>query len=99
INQASHPLVISDGDLVHGLMPLNTKLSPNVNWILVSQPKKVMIPSTFSEVFVYKASDELEAHLKKIYKLKPVYQYSYPGNFIWKAPPPSILWKLEALKE
>ncbi len=99
INQASHPLVISDNDLVFGLMPLNRQLSPNVNWILVSQPKKVMIPSKFSEVFLYKASDELQAHLKKRYKFKPVYQYSYPGSFIWKAPPPSILWKLEALKE
>ena len=98
INQADHPLVISDNDIVFGLMPLNTQLSSNVNWILVSQPDRVMIPNQFSDIFLYKASNKLQDYLKEKYEFKPVYQYSYPGSFIWEAPPPSILWKLEALK-
>jgi uncharacterized membrane protein len=95
INQTTQPLVISDDDIVFGLMPLNTRLTPKVRWILVSQPEQVRIPDEFSDVFLYNASDELRSQLEKRYKFKSAYQYSYPGNFIWKASPPSILWKLD----
>ena len=95
INQIVHPLVISDDNIVCGLMPLNTKLSPDTSWIFVSQPDRIVIPNEFSGVFLYNASDALRSQLEKKYKFKPVYQYSYPDSFIWKAPPPSILWKLD----
>ena len=98
INQTDRPLVISDADIVFGVMPLNNQLSSNVSWILVSQPESVTIPSQFSDIFLYKASTELQDYLKETYEFRSVYQYSYPGSFIWEVPPPSILWKLEALQ-
>lgn len=95
INQAERPLVISDNDIVFGLMPLNTLLSPKVNWILASQPENVTVPSQFSDIFLYEASTELQSYLKDKYEFEAVYEYAYPGSFIWDVPPPSILWKLE----
>lgn len=95
INQTTRPLVISDDDIVFGLMPLNTRLAPKVRWILVSQPEQVRISDEFSDVFLYSASDNLRSQLEKKYQFKPAYQYSYPGSFIWKASPPSILWKID----
>ncbi len=99
INQTIHPLVISDDNIVCVLMPLNTQLSPDTSWIFVSKPDRIVIPAEFSNVFLYNASDELQLQLEKRYKFKPVYQYSYPGSFIWKAPPTSILWKLETFQK
>jgi uncharacterized membrane protein len=95
VNQTAQPLVISDNDVVFGLMPFNSLLEPKARWMLVSQPDRVDIPNGFSDVFVYGASKGLRSQLEKTYALKSVYQYSYPGGFIWDAPPPAILWKLE----
>lgn len=95
INQAKNPLVISDGDIVFGLMPLNSQLKSTINWIIVSQQDNVVIPNQFSDIFLYKASSQLQEHLTERYQLEPVYQYSYPGSFIWKARSPSILWRLD----
>lgn len=75
INQAVHPLVVSGDNIVCGLMPLNSKLSPNTGWIFVSQPDQVVIPKEFSIVFLYNASDALRSQLEKRYKFKPVYQF------------------------
>jgi uncharacterized membrane protein len=99
INQTVHPLVVSDDNVVCGLMPLNAQLSPDTSWIFVSKPDRVVIPNEFNNVFLYNASNELRSQLEKRYKFKPVYQYSYPGSFIWKAPPTSILWKLETFQK
>ena len=99
INQIVHPFVISDGNIICGLMPLNSRLSPNTSWIFVSQPDQIVIPKEFSDVFLYNASDTLRSQLEKRYNFKPVYHYSYPGSFIWKAPLPSILWKLETFQK
>lgn len=98
INQAERPLVISDNDIVFGLMPLNTRLSPQVNWLLASQPENITIPNQFSDLFLYKSSQELQDYLKESYEFEAVYEYAYPGSFIWNVPPPSVLWKLKAIE-
>ncbi|MEL6775763.1 MAG: glycosyltransferase family 39 protein [Cyanobacteria bacterium J06597_16] len=95
INQAERPLVISDNDIVFGLMPLNTQLSSDVNWILVSKFDSITIPNQFSDIFLYEASTELQDYLKTKYEFEAVYKYPYPGSFIWPEPPPSILWQLK----
>ncbi|XGW00425.1 MAG: glycosyltransferase family 39 protein [Leptolyngbya sp. BL-A-14] len=98
INQTVHPLVISDDNIVCGVMPLNAQLTPNASWLLVSHPAQLEIPYEFSDVFLYNVSNELKSQLEKQYKFRPAYQYSYPGSFIWKAQPPSILWQLDKAK-
>jgi len=97
INQASHPVVISDGDLVFGLMPLNYRLEPHVRLILVSQPNKVVIPDKFSDVFLFSASKELLSYLQEQRKvrIKPAYKDSYLKVFLWRSSSPSTLWKIE----
>lgn len=97
INQTPQPLVISDGDIVYGLMPLNYRLAPHVRLLLVSQSTVSAIPDGFSDVFLFSASQELHTELeeKQKIKIKPVYQDSYLGSFVWKVSSPSTLWKLE----
>lgn len=97
INQSQHPVVISEGEIVFGLMPLNSRLEPHVRWLLLSQSTEATIPDGFSDVFLFSTSQELRSQLEKQQKvrLKPAYQSSYLGNFAWKASSPDTLWKLE----
>lgn len=97
INQAPHPVVISDDDIIYGLMPLNYRLAPHVRLLLVSQSTEPVIPEGFSDMFLFSPSQELRAQLEKKQKIqiKAVYQDSYLGSFVWKRSSPTILWKLE----
>lgn len=97
INQSQRPVVISEGEIVFGLMPLNYRLDPHVRWLLLSQSTGATIPDGFSDVFLFSTSQELRSQLEKQQKvrLKPAYQNSYLGNFAWKASSPDTLWKLE----
>jgi uncharacterized membrane protein len=97
INKAPSPLVISDDDIIAGLMPLNYRLAPHVRLLLMSKSTVPVIPDGFSDVFLFSASQELQAQLEEKLKIrrKPVYQDSYLGSFVWKQSLPTILWKLE----
>jgi uncharacterized membrane protein len=59
INRATRPLVISDGNLIYALMPLNYRLKPHVKLLLASHPAGLIIPDAFSEVFLFSSSREL----------------------------------------
>jgi uncharacterized membrane protein len=100
INQTRHPVVISDDDLVYGLMPLNYRLDPHVRLILVSQPSKVVIPDGFSDMFLFSDSEELLSYLQeqREVRIKPAYQDSYLNVFLWKVSSSSTLWKIEEPK-
>ncbi|MFB2978632.1 glycosyltransferase family 39 protein [Microseira sp. BLCC-F43] len=99
INQATRPIVISDGDIVYGLMPLNYRLKPHVRLFLVSQPTRLAIPDGFSDMFLFSTSQELLSYLKEQRELQiiPAYQDSYLNVFLWKVSSPSTLWKIEKL--
>jgi uncharacterized membrane protein len=97
INKTASPLVVSDGDIVFGLMPLNYRLASHVRLLLVSQPTAPVIPDGFSDVFLFSASEELRSKLEEQQKIhiKSAYQNSDLGNFVWKVSSPETLWKLE----
>ena len=96
INKATHPLIISDDDIVFGLMPLNYRLDNHVRLMLVTQPNKVAIPDGFSDMFLFSPSQELLSFLqeKRESQIKPIYQNSYLNIFLWKTTSPMTLWKL-----
>lgn len=100
INKATHPVVISDDDIVFGLMPLNYRLDPHVRLMLVTQPKKVAIPHGFSDIFLFSPSQELLSFLqdKREWGIKSAYQSSYLNIFLWKTSSPTILWKIDKSK-
>ncbi len=96
INKATHPLIISDDDIVSGLMPLNYRLDPHVRLMLVTQPNQVALPEGFSDIFLFSPSQELLSFMQKKteWQIKPIYQSSYLNIFLWKASSPMTLWKL-----
>ena len=98
INQAQNPIVISDGDIIFGLMPLNFRLAPHVKLILMSdESKETVIPEGFSDVFLWKSSVKLRSQLeeKQQVPFKPVLQdYDRKGT-LWETSSPDTLWKLD----
>ncbi|MBR8840694.1 MAG: glycosyltransferase family 39 protein [Stigonema ocellatum SAG 48.90 = DSM 106950] len=79
INQATNPLVISS---CQGIWPVNDKLSlshllaPRVQLQLVIPPNIPRISPTFNHIFLFNASQELQALLEKEENLKPTFRTS-----------------------
>lgn len=69
INQATHPLLLSDANPVH-LLSLSYLLEPKVRFQLVAKPKVFKISQGFSNVFLYKPSEEFRRALEKEKNLK-----------------------------
>ncbi|MEW5858257.1 MAG: glycosyltransferase family 39 protein [Cyanobacteriota bacterium] len=65
VNQASHPLVISDTKIPGSVLSLSRLLSPKVQLQLVKEPKKFQTADGFSEVFLFDASDTLRNQLER----------------------------------
>ncbi|MEM6754466.1 MAG: hypothetical protein AAF630_16025, partial [Cyanobacteria bacterium P01_C01_bin.38] len=95
INQAENPLLISDGDIIFSLMPLNFRLEPNVKLLLFSESTEKTIPDNFNNVFLWQPSAKLRSQLEKQFELKPVLQDYKREGTIWESSSPSTLWKLE----
>jgi uncharacterized membrane protein len=72
INQASNPLVISDGSL-HKIIILSHQLNPEVQFLLVREPQRLQIPTSFSDIFLYQPSQKLRKSLEEEnYQIVPV---------------------------
>jgi uncharacterized membrane protein len=85
VNQASHPLVISDTKIPGSVLSLSRLLSPKVQLQLVSQPKTFLAADGFSEVFLFDSSDTLRNQLEKTqgYNLKIAFKgYKFE---LWEA--------------
>ncbi len=97
INQAERPLLVSDDDIIFGLMPLNHRLQPHVKLFLVDQPEALSIPEGFSDIFLYYPTEALMTALeaRPDWAVRPAYQHGYLNAFVWKATEPETLWKLE----
>lgn len=96
INQAPKPVVISDDDIIFGVMPLNFRLASHVRLILISE-SEIAIPDGFSDVFLWKPSAKLRSQFeeKQQLPLKAVSQdYDRKGT-IWENSSPATLWKLD----
>lgn len=101
INQANHPLVISDGNglifdhALSNVISLSYLLDKKVKIQLVIEPKIPKIPDGFSDMFLFTPSETLRDGLEKNsnWKLEPVYsdRKSYRGSQV-------CLWKLSKLK-
>ncbi|MEO1377828.1 MAG: hypothetical protein AAFW70_26830, partial [Cyanobacteria bacterium J06635_10] len=97
INQAKNPIVISDDDIIFGVMPLNFRLASHVKLILMSESKETTIPDDFSDVFLWKSSVKLRSQLedKQQLSFKPVFQDDRRKGTIWETSSPATLWKLD----
>jgi uncharacterized membrane protein len=96
INQAENPLVISDGDIIFSLMPLNFRLKPHVRLLLISESTETAIPDNFNDVFLWQTSAKLHSQFKqKKLEIKPVLQDYKREGTIWESSSPNTLWKLE----
>jgi hypothetical protein len=85
VNQASHPLVISDTKIPGSVLSLSRLLSPKVQLQLVSQPKTFLAADGFSEIFLFDSSDTLRNQLEKTqgYNLKIAFKgYKFE---LWEA--------------
>lgn len=99
INQAPNPIVISDNDIIFGVMTLNFRLAPHVKLILISESKETTIPDGFSDVFLWQSSVKLRSQLEEKQQLsfKPVFQDYHRKGTIWETSSPATLWKLEQI--
>lgn len=81
INQANHPLLISDPGINIGyIISLSYLLEPKVQLRLLTEPNLPQIPNNFQNVFLYRPSESLRHQLEKKYRVEPVYAHSN----IWK---------------
>ncbi len=72
LNQYPQPLLVSDIRPTQ-LLPLAHELSPHVSMQFVTRPQLPNIPSNFSDIFLYKASNNMQTHLtQQGYSLEPV---------------------------
>lgn len=89
INQANHPLVISDSSPSSALS-LSYLLDPKVRFQLVLEPNIPKICDGFSDVFLFNASNALQYRLQKElnYKIEPIYlsssKFGQPGRGLWR---------------
>ncbi|HBL11094.1 MAG TPA: hypothetical protein DD379_06750 [Cyanobacteria bacterium UBA11162] len=92
INQANHPLVISDA-LIANVLSLNYLLNPNVRFQLnppcytcnLDSPSRVQLERPqntkgFSDVFLFKPSQALQDKFEQEYRIEPIYE----GNILWQ---------------
>jgi uncharacterized membrane protein len=86
INQASKPLVLSDGNgqrfdiPLANVVSLSYRLDPKVQLQLVVEPNVPKIPGGFSDVFLFAPSETLRARLEQesTGKIKPVQENKKP---------------------
>lgn len=79
INQAINPLVISGAEKASRLTSLSYMLEPQVQFLLVNGQNIPKIPDSFSDVFLFRPSTELQSELKKEqkYRLQVVYELGH----------------------
>ncbi|MCL1469352.1 glycosyltransferase family 39 protein [Argonema antarcticum] len=85
INQAKHPLLLSDANPAH-VLSLSYLLAAQVRYQLVNKPKVFKINYGFSEVFLYKPSDKFKQALEKQEnrKFKPNKELGKFQNNLWQ---------------
>jgi len=71
INQAKHPLVVSDA-LITDILSLSHKLDSKVKFQLFANSKPVKIAENYSDIFLFGSSSEFQQKLQKQYKLKSI---------------------------
>lgn len=77
INQANHPLLISDsGSGFSNVFSLSYLLEPKVRMQLFVAPNKPKTLNRLDDVFLYRSSDSLRKELEKEYKIEAVYENS-----------------------
>lgn len=75
INQANHPLVISDNRAPGIALSLSYLLNPEVQLLLMDKPNIQKIPNSFNDVFLYRSSKRLQKEIEKDYEIKPAYDH------------------------
>jgi uncharacterized membrane protein len=76
INQANHPLLISDNLGPGSVLSLSYLLNPKVRLLLAVKPNLPKIPRDgFSNIFLYNSSQSLQNELKKKYKIERAYEH------------------------
>ncbi|MBE9127200.1 MULTISPECIES: glycosyltransferase family 39 protein [unclassified Coleofasciculus] len=79
INQAKKPVVISD-DWFPNVLSFSHQLEPKVRFQLVIEPNIPEIGDDFSDVFLYKPSQNMKTELSKKYTLKNINK----TNQVWR---------------
>lgn len=75
INQANNPLVISDNRAPGIALSLSYLLNPKVQLLLIAKPNIQKIPNSFTDVFLYRSSEELQDEIEKDYKITSAYEH------------------------
>ncbi|HEY9601116.1 MAG TPA: glycosyltransferase family 39 protein [Allocoleopsis sp.] len=83
VNNAKQPLLMSD-DSPNAAISLSYLLNSNVSFQLVAPPNIPKISENFSEVFLYRASDELRSRIEKEQNYKPEPTLGKQRNVLWK---------------
>lgn len=77
VNQAPHPIVISDMP-IGVVLPLSHQLKPQTKLLLLPEPETLILPDGFSDVFVYHPSQRLQSVLQQRgIESKPVYRFKH----------------------
>lgn len=85
INQATNPLVISGAEKASRLTSLSYMLEPQVQFLLINGQNIPKITDGFSDVFLFRPSEELQSNLEKEqYRLQVVHQLGQ----LWRLQPP-----------
>jgi uncharacterized membrane protein len=96
VNQAPKPLLICGGfEATQSALPMIYVLEPKVRLQLVIEPNQPKISKGFSDVFLFKPSEEVLDKFKKEqpYKLKPVYEYT--KSWLGRRESGILLWRVE----
>ncbi|MUL36282.1 glycosyltransferase family 39 protein [Gloeocapsopsis dulcis] len=81
INQADHPLLISDPGVSFGyILSLSYLLVPEVQLLLFSEPSVTEISTDAQNIFLYRPSQKLRNQLEKRYTVVPIQEY----NNFWR---------------
>ncbi len=75
INQSTRPLLISNTDLI-SVQAFAHLLSPKVKLQLLVSPNLPEIPKGFTDIFLFKSSEQLRSGIEKVYNLKSKLIYS-----------------------
>ncbi len=75
INQANHPLVISDSAKPGMALSLSYLLNPKVRLLLLTKADIPKIPSGFSDVFLYRSSKALRNKIEQDHKIERAYEH------------------------
>ncbi|HLO47439.1 MAG TPA: hypothetical protein VK211_03335, partial [Kamptonema sp.] len=85
VNQSPKPLIISHGsnNLTGKILSFSYLLNPPVQLQLAIKPNQIKIPDGFSDIFLYRPTEELRSHLEEEhnYQIKPLNKSSNP--WLW----------------